>query len=68
MKSSGESAGQNPDRELEFHDWSGMADPPVNLSVEAAFRRIEEYASWYRRLHGPASLKPSDCCDVEFVL
>ena len=68
MESSNESADQNPDLTLEFPDWSGMKEHPAQLTPEAAFRQIEEYVSWYRRLHGPGSIKPSDCCDVEFVL
>jgi len=65
MKKSDEPPAKIEAGDLEFPDWSDMVDSSSQISVEAAFRLCDEYASWLRP---DAYDRRPPKCEVEFVL
>jgi hypothetical protein len=68
MKKSDESPPKSEAADLEFPDWSGMVDSSKLVSVEAAFKLIEQYREMFPEACRQRRTAPPEKCIVEFVL
>jgi hypothetical protein len=68
MKKPDEPARQSEGADLEFPDWSGMVDSSKMVSVEAAFKWIEEYQKMFPEAYRRRRDTPPEKCIVEFIL